>query len=47
MINTVRYSMLGAADVNVALSLSVIGAAALALFAVNYTLFKRGYRLRS
>ncbi len=47
MINTVRYSMLGTADVNVAISLSVIGAFALALFAVNYHLFKRGYKLRS
>lgn len=47
MINTVRYSMLGKADVNVAISLSVIAAAAIALFAVNYVLFKRGYRLRN
>lgn len=47
MINTVRYSMLGHADVNVTVSLSVIGAAALALFAINYRLFKRGYKLRN
>lgn len=47
MINTVRYSMLGSADVNVAISLSVIGAFAFALFGVNYVLFKRGYKLRN
>jgi ABC-2 type transport system permease protein len=47
MINTVRYSMLGSADVNVAVSLSVISSSALALFAVNFILFKRGYKLRS
>ena len=46
MINTVRYSMLGKADVNVAVSLTVIGLAALLLFAVNYRLFQRGYKLR-
>lgn len=47
MINTVRYSMLGSADVNVAVSLSVIGVFAVALFAVNYVLFQRGYKLRN
>jgi ABC-2 type transport system permease protein len=47
MINTVRYSMLGKADVNVAISLSVIGAFGLTLFAVNYVLFSRGYKLRN
>jgi ABC-2 type transport system permease protein len=47
MINTVRYSMLGEADVNIAVSLSLIIAAALALFAVNYRLFQRGYKLRN
>ncbi|MGI9027993.1 MAG: ABC transporter permease [Candidatus Saccharimonadales bacterium] len=47
MINTVRYSMLGSADVNVAISLSVIGVFALGLFAVNYLLFQRGYKLRA
>lgn len=47
MINTVRYSMLGAADVNIALSLSIIGMAAFGLFGVNYVLFKRGYKLRN
>lgn len=47
MINTVRYSMLGRADINMSLSLAVIGAAALALFIVNYKLFQRGYKLRN
>lgn len=47
MINTVRYSMLGKADVNVALSLTIIGAAGLVLFIINYKLFQRGYKLRS
>lgn len=47
MINTVRYSMIGKADVNIAISLSVIGAAALTLFIVNYILFNRGYKLRT
>lgn len=47
MINTVRYSMLGEADVNIAISLSLIMTAALALFAINYKLFQRGYKLRS
>jgi ABC-2 type transport system permease protein len=47
MINTVRYSMLGRADVNMFISLGIIGAAALILFTVNYKLFQRGYKLRN
>lgn len=47
MINTMRYSMLGHADVNPAISLSIIGVAAAALFLVNYKLFQRGYKLRA
>lgn len=47
MINTVRYSMLGAADVNVALSLTVITAAGFGLFFLNYKLFNRGHKLRA
>lgn len=47
MINTVRYSMLGSADVNIGVSLGVIGVAALALFGINYVLFNRGYKLRN
>jgi len=47
MINTVRYSMLGSADVNVVLSLAVITVAGLVLFGVNYRLFNSGYKLRA
>lgn len=47
MISTIRYSMLGTADVNVAISLSIITAFAIGLFSVNYVLFKRGYKLRN
>lgn len=47
MINTVRYSMLGKADVNVAVCLSVIGVSGFGLFILNFYLFKRGYKLRS
>lgn len=47
MINTVRYSMLGSADVNVVLSLTVITAAALVLFGINYKLFNSGHKLRA
>jgi len=47
MINTVRYGMLGSADVNPVISLSVIAAAAAVLFAINYHLFNRGYKLRA
>lgn len=47
MINTVRYSMLGRADVNPGLCLSIIAAAALILFVINYRLFQRGYKLRA
>ena len=46
MINTVRYSMLGSADVNVALSLGVIAVAGVILFFINYRLFNKGYKLR-
>lgn len=47
MINAVRYSMIGQTDTNVPISLLVIGIAAFALFAVNYRLFQKGYKLRS
>lgn len=46
MINTVRYSMLGSADVNPAIALPIITAVTLALIIFNYQLFKRGYNLR-
>jgi ABC-2 type transport system permease protein len=47
MIGLVRYGFLGYSDTSVALSLALLLGAALALFAVNYRLFARGYRLRA
>ena len=46
MIGLVRYGFLGYAETSIALSLLFLTAAAGALFAVNYRLFTRGYRLR-
>lgn len=47
MINTVRYAMLGYANVNPAICLAVIGAAGIVLLLINMRLFRVGYRLRS
>ena len=47
MINTLRYSMTGSADINPNLSLFIIAIAAIALFILNYKLFARGYKLRA
>ncbi len=47
MINTVRYSMLGSADVKPWISLSVIGTVGVILLIINYRLFNKGYKLRS
>ena len=47
MIGLVRYGFLGYSDTSVALSLLALTAAALALFAINFRLFARGYRLRA
>jgi ABC-2 type transport system permease protein len=47
MINLVRYGFLGYSEANVALSLGLLTLATLALFAVNYRLFSRGYKLRA
>jgi ABC-2 type transport system permease protein len=47
MINLVRYGFLGYSEANVALSLGLLTLAALTLFAVNYRLFAKGYRLRA
>jgi ABC-2 type transport system permease protein len=47
MINLVRYGFLGYSEANVALSLGLLTAAALALFAFNLRLFSRGYKLRA
>ena len=47
MIGLVRYGFLGYAETNIALSLGVLTLATLALFTLNHTLFRRGYRLRA
>ncbi|MBI2691165.1 MAG: ABC transporter permease [Solirubrobacterales bacterium] len=47
MISLVRYGFLGFSDTNIALSFGVLFAVAGALFAFNYRLFKRGYKLRA
>jgi ABC-2 type transport system permease protein len=47
MIGLVRYGFLGYSEANVAISLALLALAAFALFAVNYRLFARGYRLRA
>jgi ABC-2 type transport system permease protein len=47
MIGLVRYGFLGYSEANVAVSLVLLAAAASALFALNYRLFARGYRLRA
>lgn len=47
MIGLVRYGFLGAAGINVGLSLLFLAAAAFAIFAVNYRMFLTGTRLRA
>jgi ABC-2 type transport system permease protein len=47
MIGLVRYGFLGYSETSVALSLLFLTVAALGLFALNYRLFARGYRLRA
>jgi ABC-2 type transport system permease protein len=47
MIGLVRYGFLGYSEANIALSLGLLSAATLALFAFNYRLFRIGYRLRA
>ncbi len=47
MIGLVRYGFLGYSETDIALSLAVLTVATLALFAVNHTLFARGYRMRT
>src|SRR5215216_3333215 len=47
MTNVVRYGFLGYTEANVALSLSLLTLATLALFTLNQQLFRRGYRLRA
>ena len=47
MINLVRYGFLGYTDTSVLFSLLTLTVATAALFALNFRLFVRGYRLRS
>ena len=47
MINTVRYSMLGSADVRPWIALSAVAVAGFTLLFINYLLFNRGYKLRA
>jgi ABC-2 type transport system permease protein len=47
MISLVRYGFVGYSEVSIALSLLALTAATAALFAVNLSLFSRGYKLRS
>ena len=47
MINLVRYGFLGYTEANIALSLGLLALVTTALFALNYRLFARGYKLRA
>jgi ABC-2 type transport system permease protein len=47
MISLVRYGFLGYEETSVALSLGFLTIAVTALFALNYRLFAKGYRLRA
>jgi ABC-2 type transport system permease protein len=47
MIGLVRYGFLGYSEQSIALSLLFLVAASAGLFAINYRLFARGYRLRA
>jgi ABC-2 type transport system permease protein len=47
MIGLVRYGFLGYSDSSVAVSLALLTAATAGLFAFNYRLFARGYKLRA
>jgi ABC-2 type transport system permease protein len=47
MITLVRYGFLGYSEASVGLSLLFLSLATLALFAFNYRLFARGYKLRA
>jgi ABC-2 type transport system permease protein len=47
MIALVRYGFLGYSEASIALSLALLSLATLALFAFNYRLFAKGYKLRA
>jgi ABC-2 type transport system permease protein len=46
MIGLIRYGFLGYEETNIALSLFLLALVTFALFALNLTLFRRGYKLR-
>ncbi len=47
MVDGVRFGFLGVSDVNPAISLAVVNAAAASLFTLTYFLLRSGYRLRT
>jgi ABC-2 type transport system permease protein len=47
MISLIRYGFLGYEETNIALSLLFLSLATLALFALNLSLFRRGWKLRA
>ena len=47
MIGLVRYGFLGYAEMNVGITLAALSLATVTLFAVNYRLFSKGYKLRA
>ncbi len=47
MVDGVRYGFLGVSDVNPAIDLAVVAAAATSLFVLSYALLRSGYRLRN
>lgn len=47
MINTVRYAILGSSNVDPWLCIGIVSAFVIGLFALNYYLFNKGYKLRT
>ena len=47
MIALVRYGFIGYSETSIALSLGFLTVAAIGMFAINYRLFAKGYRLRA
>ena len=47
MINGMRYGLLGVSDVNIAFSMVLVFTLGMLLFAVNVSLFKRGYKIKT
>lgn len=46
MVGLIRYGFIGYSEIDIALSLALLTVATAALFALNYRLFSRGYKLR-